>query len=172
MTYPASRLLPLSGNNSQEDIDAYWMAHALSLAKFAQDKGEIPVGAVIVKDNQLIAEGYNRSIRRCDPTAHAEMVALRHAGVILNNYRLVGCKMYVTLEPCSMCAGAMVHSRLQEVIFATPDLRTGAAGSVLNLLQHSQFNHQVQVRQGILAEAASSMLIDFFKQKRKASCQV
>lgn len=168
MTYPASLLQPLSGNSSQSDIDVYWMTHALTLAKKAQNAGEVPVGAVIVKDNMLIAEGYNNSIKTCDPSGHAEMVAMRAAGMTLNNYRLVGCKMYVTLEPCSMCAGAMVHARLQEMIFATPDLRTGAAGSVINLLQHHQFNHQVKVRQGILAESASQILIEFFKEKRKS----
>jgi tRNA(adenine34) deaminase len=169
MTYPASHLQPLSGNNSQAELDVYWMTHALALAKRAQSVGEIPVGAVIVKDNQLIAEGFNNSITTCDPSGHAEMVAIRQAGVMLKNYRLVGCKMYITLEPCSMCAGAMVHARLQEIIFATPDLRTGAAGSVINLLQNNQFNHQVNIRQGVLADTARSILIEFFKEKRRSS---
>lgn len=167
MTFPANRLPPLNGN-SQEEIDLYWMNQALGLAIKAQDVGEVPVGAVIVKDNKLIATGYNQSIATHDPSNHAEMVAMRQAGKVLQNYRLVGCTLYVTLEPCSMCAGAMVHARLKEVVFATSDPRTGAAGSVINLLQHPQFNHKILIRQGVLLPEAKALLTNFFKEKRNS----
>ena len=152
--------------NNLNHYDEYWMMRALELADQAKSINEIPVGAVVVKDNQLIASGFNQSIIANDPSAHAEMLAIRQAGKVLNNYRLIGCKLYVTLEPCPMCAGLLVHSRLDEVIFGASDLKTGACGSVMNLAQHEKLNHKLNIRGGVLAELCGKKLSDFFKQRR------
>jgi len=142
------------------------MGLALAQAKLAAAAGEVPVGAVVVKDGQLVATGRNAPIGTQDATAHAEVVALREAGKALGNYRLDGCTLYVTLEPCSMCSGAMLHARLDAVVFGAPDPRTGAAGSVLNLFNNQQLNHQTQVIGGVLAQECAQLLKDFFKPKR------
>ena len=126
-----------------------------------------PVGAVLVKDNQLISYGYNRSIIDNDPSAHAEMMAIREAGKVLNNYRLIDCTLYVTLEPCSMCAGMLVHARVKRVVFGAWDAKTGAAGSVMNLLQHPALNHQTEIVSGVLADECAEKLSNFFKKRRK-----
>lgn len=147
--------------------DEYWMQHALELAKRADDEGEIPVGAVLVLDNQIVGEGWNRPIGRHDPTAHAEIMALQQGGLVLQNYRLLNTTLYVTLEPCVMCAGAMVHSRIQRLVYGAKDLKTGAAGSLLDVLGHPGMNHQVEVTSGILAETCSAYLSDFFKRRRE-----
>lgn len=143
------------------------MRYALRLAMRAAQQGEVPVGAVLVKDGQLIAEGWNLPISHNDPTAHAEIQAMRAAGKVLNNYRLLGTTLYATLEPCPMCAGAIVHARVGRVVFATPDPRTGAAGSVYNLLQSNELNHRCEVKGGVLAEASSALLRDFFRSRRQ-----
>jgi tRNA(adenine34) deaminase len=153
-----------SGENSEED--QRWMAHALELARCAEREGEVPVGAVVVRDNELIAEGWNRPIGRHDPTAHAEIQALRAAAEKLQNYRLPGTTLYVTLEPCPMCAGALVHARVERVVFGAADPRTGAAGSVFNLLQSEALNHRAEVTGGVMAEASSALLRAFFQNKR------
>jgi tRNA(adenine34) deaminase len=153
-----------SGENSEED--QRWMAHALELARCAEREGEVPVGAVVVRDNDLIAEGWNRPIGRHDPTAHAEIQALRAAAKKLQNYRLPGTTLYVTLEPCPMCAGALVHARVERVVFGAADPRTGAAGSVFNLLQSEALNHRAKVTGGVMAEASSALLRAFFQNKR------
>lgn len=150
------------------DFDQHCMQRAFELATIAEGKGEVPVGAVLVKDGVIIAEGFNQPILSHDPTAHAEMVALRAAGRQIENYRLVNTTLYVTLEPCAMCAMAMVHARVARVVFATPDPRTGAAGSVLNILQNPNFNHQCQVESGLLQDDCSEQLKRFFRNKRKA----
>lgn len=142
------------------------MTHALSLAKKAEQQGEIPVGAVLVKDFELIAEGWNQTIQAHDPTAHAEVVALRKAGIKEENYRLNDLTLYVTLEPCPMCAGAMVHARLKRLVIAAKDFRTGAAGSLINLVQDSRLNHQVKTDFGVLESEASEMLSGFFRKRR------
>jgi tRNA(adenine34) deaminase len=142
------------------------MGLALAQARLAAAAGEVPVGAVVVKDGQLIASGRNAPIAAHDPTAHAEVVALREAAKVLGNYRLEGCTLYVTLEPCSMCSGAMLHARLERVVFGATDPRTGVAGSVLNLFENTQLNHQTQVIGGVLAEACAQVLKAFFKPKR------
>lgn len=147
--------------------DEDWMRYALELAKRADDEGEIPVGAVLVLDNQVIGEGWNRPIGRHDPTAHAEIMALQQGGLVLQNYRLLNTTLYVTLEPCVMCAGAMVHSRIQRLVYGAKDLKTGAAGSLLNVLGHPGMNHQVEVVADVLAETCSSYLSDFFKRRRE-----
>ena len=142
------------------------MALALEQAREAAAAGEVPVGAVVVKDGQLIARGRNAPIAGHDPTAHAEVMALREAARVLGNYRLDGCTLYVTLEPCAMCSGAMLHARLQRVVFGARDPRTGAAGSVIHLFEQPQLNHQTQVMGGILADECARVLKDFFRPKR------
>lgn len=148
------------------DLDA--MQAALAEARLAADSGEVPIGAVIVHDGAIIACGQNRALRDQDPTAHAEIVAMRQAAVSLSNYRLIGCTLFVTLEPCAMCAGAMIHARLQRLVFATPDPKTGAAGSVLSVINHPQLNHQMQVEQGTLAEESAELLRNFFRERRSS----
>lgn len=142
------------------------MRHAIALAAKAEQQGEVPVGAVVVKNGELVAEGWNQMISLNDPSAHAEMQVIRAAAVKLGNYRLPDCSLYVTLEPCSMCAGAMVHSRIARLVFGTVDAKTGAAGSVLNLVQHRQFNHQLEVVSGVLAQECAAQLSGFFQRRR------
>lgn len=145
----------------------YWMRHALSLADNAQQQGEIPVGAVLVKDNRIIGEGWNQSISLHDPSAHAEMMAIRQAGKNLQNYRLVDCSLYVTLEPCSMCAGLLIHSRIQRLVFGAADFKTGAAGSLFDLLGDPRMNHHVEVTGGILSQECGDKISAFFKMRRE-----
>ncbi len=151
-----------------EQMDQHWMQHALHLAEIADSRdGEVPVGAVIVNAHgQVTAEGSNRVISDCDPSAHAEIVALRMAGQGEGNYRLPGTTLYVTLEPCAMCAMAMVHARVARVVFAARDPKTGAAGSVFDLLASPAHNHRVEVSEGVLADEASRMLTNYFRRKR------
>ena len=146
--------------------DAFFMRLALAEARDAAVAGEVPVGAVVVKDGRVIASGRNAPIDGHDPTAHAEIVALRAAAQALGNYRLEGCSLYVTLEPCAMCSGAMLHARLARVVFGAADPKTGAAGSVLNLFEHPQLNHQTAVQAGVLAEEGAQLLRGFFKDRR------
>ncbi len=150
----------------QEFADAKWMAVALQEARAAGVAGEVPVGAVIVKDGVLVAAGSNSPIASNDPTAHAEVVALRQASQVLSSHRLNGCTLYVTLEPCAMCAGALLHSRVDRVVFGAHEPKTGAAGSILNLFAHAEINHQTSVHGGVLASECTSLLVDFFKQRR------
>jgi tRNA(adenine34) deaminase len=151
---------------TQKSTDEFFMRHAIALAKQAEQIGEIPVGAVVVHNNRIIGQGYNQAISLNDPSAHAEMLAIRAAGKHLNNYRLIDCTLYVTLEPCAMCAGLLVHSRINRLVFATDDYKTGCAGSILNLINHEQMNHQINCSQGILQQECSDMLSDFFKRRR------
>lgn len=149
--------------------DAAFMQLALEQAQHAWRHGEVPVGAVVVKDGVVIATGFNQPIGRHDPTAHAEIVALRAAAEKLGNYRLPGCELYVTLEPCAMCSGAMMHARLARVVFGAVDPKTGACGSVLNLFEQEQLNHHTEVVGGVLAGEASVMLKAFFAERRNAA---
>jgi len=142
------------------------MQKAIQLAWGAEGKGEVPVGAVIVRDSVLISEGYNCPIGSADPGAHAEMIALRAAGRVLNNYRLLGTTLYVTLEPCPMCAGALVHARVQRVVYGAADSRSGAAGSVMDILRTNTLNHRCEVTSGVLQRECADMIAGFFKQKR------
>ncbi|MBB4841915.1 tRNA(adenine34) deaminase [Paucibacter oligotrophus] len=151
--------------------DEYAMRIALDQAHNAWLAGEVPVGAVIMRAGQVIATGYNRPITTHDPTAHAEVVALRHAASLLGNYRLPECELFVTLEPCAMCAMAMMHARLKRVVFAATDPKTGVAGSVLNLFEQPQLNHHTCVSGGVLAEASAKLLREFFAQRREAARQ-
>lgn len=149
--------------------DAMFMQLALEQAQHAWDLGEVPVGAVVVKDGVVIATGYNAPIGRHDPTAHAEINALRAAAEKLGNYRLPGCILYVTLEPCVMCSGAMLHARLARVVFGASDPKTGACGSVLNLFEQGQLNHHTELAGGVLANECGAMLKSFFVERRSAS---
>ncbi|PVZ85504.1 tRNA adenosine(34) deaminase TadA [Serratia sp. S1B] len=150
-----------------EYSDEYWMSQALNLALRAQAEGEVPVGALLVLDNQVIGEGWNQPIGRHDPTAHAEIMALRQGGVTLQNYRLLNATLYVTLEPCVMCAGAMVHSRIRRLVYGATDEKTGAAGSLVDILRHPGMNHQVEIVSGVLAQACTTMLSSFFRLRRE-----
>lgn len=146
-----------------------FMREALAEARAAADAGEIPVGAVAVYQDKIIAHGQNRVLRDVDPTAHAEIVAMRAAAKVLNNYRLTGCELYVTLEPCAMCAGAIVHARLARLVYAAADPKAGAAGTVLEVLNHPRLNHQMTVTPGVLAEESAALLREFFRQRRADS---
>jgi len=142
------------------------MESALAEAHKAAEAGEVPIGAVAVHGGVIIGFGQNRVLRDSDPTAHSEVVAMREAALALRNYRLNGVTLYVTLEPCAMCAGAMIHARIDRLVYAAPDLKAGAAGSVLSVLNHPKLNHQMVVEQGILAEEASELLRSFFRERR------
>jgi tRNA(adenine34) deaminase len=144
------------------------MGAALAEARLAAESGEVPIGAVVVRESAIIARGQNRVLRDNDPTAHAEVVALRAAAAALGNYRLNGSTMYVTLEPCAMCAGALIHARLDRLVFAAADPKAGACGSVLAVLNHPQLNHQMQAEQGILAEECAELLRSFFRERRSS----
>jgi tRNA(adenine34) deaminase len=149
--------------------DLRFMQLALDQAQQAWALGEVPVGAVVVRDGEVIATGFNQPIGRHDPTAHAEIVALRAAADKLGNYRLPGCELYVTLEPCVMCSGAMMHARLARIVFGAPDPKTGACGSVVNLFEQDQLNHHAEVVGGVMAEEAAAMLRAFFAERRSAA---
>jgi tRNA(adenine34) deaminase len=142
------------------------MEAALAEARQAAEAGEVPVGAVAVHDGVIIGRGQNRVLRDNDPTAHAEIVALRETAQVLGNYRLNGCTLYMTLEPCAMCAGAMIHARIDRLVYAASDPKAGAAGSVLSVLNHPRLNHQMLVEQGILAEESAELLRSFFRERR------
>ncbi|MEW6992332.1 tRNA adenosine(34) deaminase TadA [Colwelliaceae bacterium 6441] len=151
----------------QQVEDEKFMALAIELAKKAEQHDEIPVGAVVVANGEIVGEGFNQSIMLNDPSAHAEMIAIRQAGGQLNNYRLLDCTLYVTLEPCPMCAGLLVHSRIKRIVYGAHDLKTGSAGSVFNITSSEKLNHQIALTQGILAEQCSHLLSNFFKRRRK-----
>lgn len=156
---------------AMEDIateeDIMWMRHALTLADKAESIGEVPVGACVVLNGELIGEGFNTPITDNDPSAHAELRAVKEAASAVQNYRLIDATLYVTLEPCSMCAGMLVHARVKRVVFGAKDAKTGAAGSVMNLLQHPALNHQLEVVSGVLADECANKLSDFFRKRRK-----
>ena len=158
--------LPLT--SPSPDLERAWMQHALTLAERAtREDDEIPVGALVVDaGGTVIGEGWNRNIAEHDPSAHAEIVAMRHAGRALGNHRLVGCTLVVTLEPCAMCAMAMVHARIARVVFGAHDPKTGAAGSVFDVLGDPRHNHRVEVSGGVLADVAGPMLTNYFRRKR------
>ena len=147
--------------------DEFWMRRALQLAERARAQGEVPVGAVLVMDDDCIGEGWNRSISARDPSAHAEMTALRNGAAKQQNYRLPGATLYVTLEPCAMCAGAAILARIRRLVYAAADPRTGAAGSVFNILQNGRLNHRVELTGGVLEQEAASLLQAFFRERRR-----
>ena len=149
-------------------LDETWMDEALLLAKQAGEEEEVPVGAVIVREGNIIGRGWNRNIGLHDPSAHAEIMAMREAGIALGNHRLTACTLYVTLEPCMMCAGAMVHARLDRIVFGASDPKTGAAGGKFDLLNNPAHNHAPAVAGGCLADQCSMLLKDFFRQRRRS----
>ena len=157
----------MHSNSPDNPVDIAFMQLALVQAREAAGSGEVPVGAVVVRDGQVIATGRNAPVDDHDPTAHAEVVALRAAARALGNYRLDGCTLYVTLEPCAMCSGAMLHARLARVVFGAPEPKTGAAGSVLNLFAQPRLNHQTQWQGGVLAAECAALLTDFFRTRRQ-----
>ena len=148
-------------------LNKKWIKHALTLADKAYQQGEVPVGAVLVENNEIIAEGWNQPIANHDPSAHAEIMALRLAGQAKQNYRFPKTTLYITLEPCIMCAGAIIHARVERVVFGAYDPKTGAAGSVFDLFSDTRHNHQVRVTGGILAEDCGNKLRTFFRERRK-----
>ena len=146
--------------------DEEWMQQALQLAKKSEGQGEVPVGAIIVYQNEIIGKGWNQPILLHDPTAHAEIIALREAGRKMHNYRLLESAMYVTLEPCAMCAGAIVQARISRLVYAVEDKKTGACGSVFNIVQTEELNHSVEITKGILERECQTLIKNFFKEKR------
>lgn len=157
---------PANNEARHEARDETWIKEALQLATRAAGEGEVPVGALVVNDGQIVGRGWNRNIGLQDPSAHAEIMAMREAGSKLGNYRLNTCTLYVTLEPCMMCAGAMIHARLKRVVFGAHDPKTGAAGGKFDLLSNPAHNHAPKVSGGCLADECSVLLRDFFRQRR------
>jgi tRNA(adenine34) deaminase len=151
----------------KENDDEFYMRLAIELAQQAATAGEVPVGAIVVKDGVVIGSGGNSPIDTHDPTAHAEIIALRNAAKNMGNYRLVGCSLYVTLEPCAMCTGAIQHARIARLVFGASDPKTGACGSVVNLMAEPKLNHHTEMFSGVLAQECSAMLSEFFKQRRQ-----
>ncbi len=172
-TAAESLVIPLVGEGPSETFrpladegDAFFMRAALELAREAQNIGEVPVGAVVVKNGEIVGRGFNAPISRHDPSAHAEMLALRDAAQRLGNYRLVGCEVFVTLEPCLMCAGVIMHARIARVVYGTADPKTGACGSVLNAFAETRLNHHTTVTGGVLAEECGAVISNFFAMRR------
>ncbi|MNZ66452.1 tRNA-specific adenosine deaminase [compost metagenome] len=151
----------------REQEDQAWMQEAITEARKAEQIGEVPIGAIIVKDNEIIGRGYNLRETRFDPTAHAEMVAIRDACDRLGAWRLLDCTLYVTLEPCPMCAGAIVQSRIKRVVYGTSDPKAGCAGTLMNLLQEPRFNHETELTSGILQHDCAALLTQFFRRLRE-----
>ena len=157
--------------NMPSGDDAAWMELALEQAALAATADEVPVGALVIKDGEIVGRGHNRNLLDDDPTAHAEIVALRQAAARLGNHRLTGCTVVATIEPCSMCAGALIHARIARLVYGASDPKAGAAGSVLQVINHPGLNHRMEVTAGVLAEKCSAVLQDFFRRKRQqASC--
>src|SRR5436309_14439331 len=159
---------------SKEELpsDELWMEEALRAAQRAFEAGEVPVGAVVVCDGKIIGRGWNRNITDRDPTAHAEIIALREAGARVGNHRLGDCELFATIEPCAMCAGAMVHARLRRLVYGADDRKAGAVHSVLQVLNHPQLNHQMEVSRGVLAQRSAELLQSFFRQRREEQKQL
>jgi len=151
----------------QSGEDTAWMELALEQAKLAAAAGEVPVGALVIKDGEIIGRGHNRNLLDNDPTAHAEIVALRQAAALAGNHRLIGCTMVATIEPCSMCAGALIHARVARLVYGASDPKAGAAGSTVQVINHPGLNHRMEVTAGVLAEKCSEILQKFFRQKRQ-----
>lgn len=151
---------------SRPGEDAAWMEQALEQARLGAAADEVPVGALVIKDGEVLGRGHNRNLLENDPTAHAEIVALRQAAARLGNHRLAGCVMVATIEPCAMCAGALVHARIARLVYGAGDPKAGAAGSVLQVINHPRLNHQMEITAGVLADRCSEILQDFFRRKR------
>src|SRR6476646_8453143 len=149
--------------------EAAWMELALEQAALATAAGEVPVGALVIKDGEIIGRGHNRNLLDDDPTAHAEIVALRQAAARLRNHRLTGCTLVATIEPCAMCAGALIHARIARLVYGASDPKAGAAGSVLQIINHPGLNHRMEVTAGVLSSECSEILQEFFRRKRQQS---
>ena len=156
----------MPANTAPNRTDELWMQEALREAQRAAEMGEVPVGAVVVAEGRIIARGHNRNLCDADPTAHAEMIALRAAGAALGNHRLLGCELFVTMEPCAMCAGALVHARLARLVYGAPDPKAGAVTSVLAVVNHPGLNHRMEVTSGVLAGRCAEVVQAFFRKKR------
>ena len=157
------------GNINENDefrTDEVWMEEALRAAQRALDSGEVPVGAVVIHQGEIVGRGFNRNILDSDPTAHAEVVALREAGAAIGNHRLSNCEIFVTIEPCAMCSGAMVHARIRRLVYGADDPKAGAVHSALHVLNHPALNHRVDVRAGVLAGRCAEILQEFFRSRR------
>ena len=159
-------------DHSTPTSDELWMEEALSVAQRALNAGEVPVGAIVVHAGKIVGRGWNRNLTDVDPTAHAEILALREAGARVGNHRLGDCELFATIEPCAMCAGAMVHARLKRLVYGADDPKAGAVHSVLQVLNHPQLNHQMEVSQGVLAQRCADLLQSFFRQRREDQKQL
>ena len=160
------KMAPQAQTGAKSKSDELWMEEALRCAQRALESGEVPVGAVVVHAGQIIARGWNRNITGFDPTAHAEMMALREAGAAVGNHRLGECDLFVTIEPCAMCAGALVHARIRRLVYGADDPKAGAVKSVMQVLNHPRLNHQIEVRSGVLAGRSAEALQTFFRNRR------
>jgi tRNA(adenine34) deaminase len=160
------KMPPRNPEQAAPVTDELWMEEALRCAQRALEIGEVPVGAVVVCGGEIIGRGWNRNITDSDPSAHAEIIALREAGAHIGNHRLGECKLFVTIEPCAMCAGAMVHARIQRLVYGSDDPKAGAVSSVMRVLNHPQLNHKVEVQSGVLAGRSAELLQTFFKSRR------
>lgn len=160
-------ITPTDPANDEQAVHEYWMRQAIAEARKAEELGEVPIGAVVVRHGEIIGRGYNLRETTMDSTAHAEMVAIRQASKVMNSWRLLDCQLYVTLEPCPMCAGAIVQSRVPLTVYGTPDPKAGCAGTLMNLLEEPRFNHRTEVIQGILQEECAEMLTSFFRRLRQ-----
>jgi len=158
-------------NNHSASSDELWMEEALRAAQRALSAGEVPVGAIVVHAGKIVGRGWNRNLTDADPTAHAEILALREAGARVGNHRLRDCELFATIEPCAMCAGAMVHARLKRLVYGADDPKAGAVYSVLQVLNHPQLNHQMEVSRGLLAQRCADLLQSFFRQRREEQKQ-
>jgi tRNA(adenine34) deaminase len=163
---PKSKTIGAESRPNERQPDEIWMEEALRCAQRALEAGEVPVGAVVVCDDRVVGRGWNRNITNSDPTAHAEVIALREAGTAIGNHRLEGCDLFVTIEPCVMCAGALVHARLQRLVYGADDPKAGAVRSVMHVLNHPQTNHKIEVRRGVLAGRSAEILQSFFRSRR------
>ena len=150
----------------QSQADELWMEEALRCAQRALEAGEVPVGAIVVCEGRIVGRGWNRNITDSDPTAHAEVIALREAGAAVGNHRLEDCELFVTIEPCAMCAGAMVHARIRRLVYGADDPKAGAVQSAMQVLNHPQLNHKIEVRSGVLAGRSAEILQSFFRSRR------
>jgi tRNA(adenine34) deaminase len=157
---------PSANDQRPATHDELWMEEALRAAQRALEAGDVPVGAVVIHNNQIVGRGWNRNLADADPTAHAEIIALRAAGKNLGNHRLGDCELFVTIEPCAMCAGALVHARLKRLVYGADDPKAGAVHSVMRVLNHPSLNHQMEVQSGVLAGRSAELLQDFFKRRR------
>jgi tRNA(adenine34) deaminase len=166
LTRPKAAVSEATTVEASTASDELWMEEALRCAQRALEAGEVPVGAVVVSDGSIVGRGWNRNITDSDPTAHAEIMALREAGAAVGNHRLGECALFVTIEPCAMCAGAMIHARIKRLVYGSDDPKAGAVRSVLQVLNHPQLNHKIEVRSGVLAGRSAQVLQSFFKNRR------